>query len=149
MRRSSLFVVIGFVVFVFLAISALLARALTASGTERTRVLDVAVAEARGDAAAVLRLTPACAAQPACAATVRGFVPALAHAGKVQILQYEPSVQMTLTRTTGSGRLAWRAGTGLSVVQCVRVRRDGPLTGNGVRLLSISAPMRRDASCSS
>ena len=35
--------------------------------------------------------------------------------------------------------MAWRAGTnGLPVVQCVRVRRDGPLSGAGVELLSIS-----------
>jgi hypothetical protein len=32
-------------------------------------------------------------------------------------------------------------------VQCVRVRRDGPLTGGEVELLSISAPIDRQGSC--
>jgi hypothetical protein len=128
--------------------SALLARALTAAGTERARVLDVARAQARGDARRVLELTPACAAQPACSAATRAFVATLARPGEIEILQYRPSVQVTLTRTTGTGRVAWRAGRrGLPVVQCVRVRRDGPLTGNGVQLLAISAPIRSESSC--
>jgi hypothetical protein len=139
---------VGFLAFVFLGISALLARALSAAGTERSRVLDVARAQAAGDAGRVLRLMPACAAQPACAAATRDFVGRLKREGNVEILQYQPSVQVTFTRTTGTGRVAWRAGrTGLPVVQCVRVRRDGPLTGNKVELLSISAPIKGDASC--
>jgi hypothetical protein len=56
-------------------------------------------------------------------------------------------VQVTFTRTTGTGRIAWRAGSGLPVVQCVRVRRDGPLTGNTVELLSISAPIGNESAC--
>jgi hypothetical protein len=73
LRRSQRYIVIGIVVFVFLAISAMLARALSATGTERARVLEVAQAQARGDAQAVLRATPACAAQPACAAATKAF----------------------------------------------------------------------------
>jgi hypothetical protein len=65
----------------------------------------------------------------------------------VEILQYTPSARLTLTRRSGSGRVAWRAGRGLPVVQCVRVRRDGPLTGGGVELLSISAPIGGEESC--
>lgn len=139
---------VAFLVFVFLGMSALLARALSAAGTERARVLDVARAEARGDGGRVLALTPACAAQPACAATTRAFVARLRRPGEVEVLQYRPSVQVTFTRTTGTGRIAWRAATtGLPVVQCVRVRRDGPLTGNGVELLSVSAPIKGESSC--
>jgi hypothetical protein len=148
LRRTRALIAVGFLAFVFLGISALLARALSAPGTERSRVLAVATAQARGDARAVLALTPACARQPACAATTRAFVAKLRRPGDVEILQYRPSVQVTLTRTTGTGRVAWRAGrTGLPVVQCVRVRRDGPLTGNGVELLSISAPIPGESSC--
>ena len=62
----------------------------------------------------------------------------------MQILTYTPSARLALTRQTGTGRVAWRAGDGLPVVQCVRVRRDGPLTGGGVELLSVSAPIRGD-----
>lgn len=147
MRRTRVLIVIGFVVFVFLGISALLARALAGAGAERSRVVEVAEAQARGDADRVLQLTPDCAAQPACAAATRTFVAKLKRSGDVQVLQYKPSVQVTFTRTTGTGRIAWRAGTSLPVVQCVRVQRDGPLTGNGVRLLSISAPIGGESDC--
>jgi hypothetical protein len=147
LRRTRVLIVAGFVAFVFLGVCALLARALSAAGTERSRVVEVARAQARGDAARVLALTPACAAQPACAAATREFVVKLRGPGTVQVLQYEPSVQVTLTRTTGTGRIAWRVGRRLPVVQCVRVRRDGPLTGNGVELLSISAPIGGESAC--
>jgi hypothetical protein len=147
LRRSQRYIVIGIVVFVFLAISAMLARALSATGTERARVLEVAKAQARGDAQAVLRATPACAAQPACAAATKAFVAKLKKPGDVEILQYRPSVNLPLTTQTATGRVAWRAGTSLPVVQCVRVRREGPVSGAGVELLSISAPIGLDAAC--
>jgi hypothetical protein len=147
-RRTRILLVVGFLVFVFLGISAMLARALSAAGTERSHVLDVAKAEARGDASKVLDLTPACKDEPACAATTREFVAKLERPGQVEILRYDPSVQVTFTRTTGTGRIAWRAGSeGLPVVQCVRVRRDGPLTGNTVELLSVSAPIGNESAC--
>jgi hypothetical protein len=65
----------------------------------------------------------------------------------VQILNYVPSTRLSLTRRTGSGRVAWRTGDGLPVVQCVRVRREGPLTGGGVELLAISKPIDPEGSC--
>ncbi len=148
MRRTRILIVVGFLIFVFLGVSAMLARALSAAGTERNSVLDVARAEARGDAGTVLKLTPACEAETACAATTREFVAKLRRPGDVEILRYDPSVQVTFTRRLGTGRIAWRAGRqGLPVVQCVRVRRDGPLTGNTVELLSISAPIGNESSC--
>jgi hypothetical protein len=147
LRRSQLYVLIGIAVFLFIAISAMLARALSATGTERSRVLDIAKAQARGDANAVLRMTPACAAQPACAATTRAFVAKLTKPGAVEILQYRPSVNLPLTTETATGRVAWRAGTNLPVVQCVRVRREGPISGAGVEVLSISAPIGNEAAC--
>ena len=148
MRRTQILIVVGFLVFVFLGVSAMLARALSAAGTERGHALDVVRAEARGDASRVLDLTPACKQEPACEATTRAFVAKLKRPGEVQILRYDPSVQVTFTRTSGTGRIAWRAGTtSLPVVQCVRVRRDGPLTGNTVELLSISAPIGNESAC--
>jgi len=125
----------------------MLARALAATGTERSRVLEVAQAQARGDVRAVLRATPACANQPACVAATTAFVGKLKRAGEVEILQYKPSVQVPLTRVTGTGRVAWRAGTSGPVVQCVRVRRDGPASGARVELLSISPPIGNEAPC--
>jgi hypothetical protein len=147
LRRTRILIVAGFGVFVFLGISAMLARALSATGTERSRVVDVVRAEARGDAPSVLRLTPACAQEPACAAATNAFVGELKRPGDIQILQYRPSAQMPVTNGVGTGRVAWRAGQGEPVVQCVRVRREGPLSGAGVELLAISAPIGNEASC--
>jgi hypothetical protein len=56
-------------------------------------------------------------------------------------------VRVTMTRRLGTGRVAWRAGASLPVVQCVKAQREGPLTGGGVKLLSISQPIRGEASC--
>lgn len=147
MRRTQLLIVAGFGVFVFLGISGLLARALSATGTERARVVDVVRAQARGDADAVLADMPACAEEPACVAATRRVVAELKRPGDVQILQYQPSAQVPLTNGVGTGRVAWRAGDSLPVVQCVRVRREGPLSGAQVELLSISAPIPTDGSC--
>jgi hypothetical protein len=147
MRRARLYLVIGFAVFVFLGISALLARGLTGAGNERARVLDVLEAQARGDADSVLADLPACRAQPACAQVTRERVAELRRPGAVQILNYAPSMRIALTRQTGIGRVAWRVGTARPVVQCVRVRRDGPLTGGDVELLALSAPIGLEQSC--
>jgi hypothetical protein len=146
-RRPRNVIVIGFLVFVFLGISALLARGLTGAGTERSRVLDVVEAEARGDADAVLAALPACRAEPACAQVTRDRTEQLRRPGEVEILTYTPSVRIALTRVTGTGRVAWRAGESPPVVQCVRVRRDGPLTGGDIELLAISAPIGGEESC--
>ena len=146
MRRPRV-IAIGFLVFVFLGISLLLARSLTGAGNERSKVLDVLRAQVRGDAGAVLADLPACRSEPACVQVTRERVAELRRPGEVQILNYQPSVQVALTRQTGTGRVAWRAGSSLPVVQCVRVRRDGPLTGGDVELLAISAPIGREGAC--
>jgi hypothetical protein len=147
-RRKQLWILAGFGVFVFLGISLMLARALSATGTERAKVQEIAEAQARGDAKAVLQRTPACAREPACVSATDAFVAKLKRPGEVEILQYRPSVQLPLTDAVGTGRVAWRAGAnGFPVVQCVRVRRDGPLSGANVELLSISAPIGRESSC--
>ncbi len=139
---------IGFVAFVFVGLSLLLARGLTGAGTERARVLEVLEAQARGDLQGVLAALPECRAEPACVHTVRERVEQLERPGPVEILTYTPSVRVALTDGTGTGRVAWRAGTSPPVVQCVRARRKGPLTGAGVELLALSAPIGNEASCS-
>jgi hypothetical protein len=146
-RRVTLVTAIVFGLFVFLGISFLLARALTGEGAERSAVLDVVRAEARGDAAAVLEQLPACAREPACVRVTRARVARLKRPGRVQILNYRPSVRVTMTRRSGTGRVAWRAGTSLPVVQCVKALREGPLTGGGVELLALSDPIGLQASC--
>jgi hypothetical protein len=146
-RRPAVLIALAFGLFVFLGVAALLARGLTGSGTERAKVLDVLRAQARGDARAVLAQLPACRAEPACARVTRARVARLRRAGDVQILSYTPSVGLALTRQTGTGRVAWRSGRGYPVVQCVRVRRDGPLSGGAVELLALSDPIAREGSC--
>jgi hypothetical protein len=138
---------VGFVVLVFLAFSALLARALGGAGAERSAVTGVVRAEARGDAPAALAAMPACRKEPACAAVVTDAVAKLRRPGDVQILAYDPSVRVALAETIGTGRVAWRAGGSLPVVQCVRARRQGPVDGAGVELLSISPPIGRESAC--
>jgi hypothetical protein len=138
---------IGFAAFVFIGISLLLARALSGSGAERSAVLAVVRAEARGDGDAVLDRLPACRKEPACAQVTRDMATRLHQRGRVEILTYEPSVRVALEQTIGTGRVAWRAGTALPVVQCVRALREGPLDGGRVELLSISAPIGRESAC--
>ena len=147
MRRARVWIVVGFAAFVFLGVSALLARALSGAGTERAQVLAVLRAQARGDAGAVLARLPACRTEPACAAVTRARTARLRRPGHVEILAYAPSARLALTRRTGTARVAWRAGTSLPVVQCVRVRREGPLTGASVELLAISGPIGRQSAC--
>jgi hypothetical protein len=146
-RRPAVLIVVAFGVFVFLGISFRLARGLTGSGAERGKVLDALEAQAAGDADAVLAQLPACRAEPACARVTRARVARLARPGKVEILSYEPSTRLSLTRRVGTGRVAWRAGKSLPVVQCVRVRREGPLTGSGVELLALSDPIGLESGC--
>ena len=147
MRRARVYIAIGFAAFVFLGLSGLMARALTGAGTERSEVLELVQAQARGDVAAVLTALPGCRAEPACAAVVRDRVRELRRPGEVEILTYTPSVQVALTSRTGVGRVAWRASGSDPVVQCVRVRREGPLTGGGVMLLALSDPIGLAQSC--
>src|SRR4051794_12332134 len=109
MRRARIGLAIGFAVFVFLGLSALLARGLTGAGNERSRVLPLVGARPRGAAAPALAELPACRAQPACAQLMRDRVAELRRPGEVQILTYKPSVQVALTGHTGVGRVAWRA----------------------------------------
>jgi hypothetical protein len=146
-RRPAVLIAAGFAAFVFLGLSLLLARGLSGTGAERGKVLDVLEAQASGDAAAVLRQLPACRAEPACVQLTRTRVARLERPGRVQILNYQPSTRLSLTRHTGTGRVAWRAGESLPVVQCVRVRREGPLTGGAVQLLALSDPIGLESSC--
>lgn len=147
MRRARTYIAVGFAAFVFLGLSGLLARALTGSGSERSQVLELVRAQARGDAAAVLDKLPACREQPACVTLMRDRTAELRRDGEVEVLTYDPSVRVALTNRTGVGRVAWRAGSSGPVVQCVRVRREGPLTGAGVELIAISAPIGNEESC--
>jgi hypothetical protein len=133
----------------FLAASVVLARGLSGAGVERERVRILLEAQAAGDAQEVLAALPRCRREPACAELVTRRTAALSRPGAVQILAYTPSVRLTPTLHTGVARVAWRAGDGRPVVQCVTARRGGLLSGNAVELVAISAPIPNTASCQS
>ena len=148
MGRPAKITAIVFGAFVFLGISLLLARALAGSGSERGEVLDVLEAQALGDAGEVLRRLPACAAEPACVRVTRDRVERLARPGEVEILNYVPSVRVALTRQSGTARVAWRTTERrMPVVQCVKVLREGPLTGGRTELLALTDPIGATGSC--
>jgi hypothetical protein len=137
-----------FGVFVFLGISLLLAKALGGAGSERAKVLEVLEAQARGDAGAVLEILDACRRQAVCVRVTRARVAKLARPGEVEIVRYDPSVQVALTRQAGTARVVWRvAGQQIPVVQCVKVRREGPLTGGRSELLALSDPIGLQGAC--
>jgi hypothetical protein len=149
MARRTRITWIVFGTFVFLGISLLLAKALVGSGNERDSVLTVLRAQARGDAGAVLAELPECRRSTACARVTTERTAQLARPGAVEILNFVPSVQVALTNRRGTARVAWRTDRKPLpvIVQCVVVRRSGPLSGGAVELISISNPIGTSASC--
>ena len=119
-----------------------LPRPLRAAGARADRRRHRALAGARAARGAGARRRarrsstscPRAARSPPARPSMRDRVRELTRDGEVEILTYTPSVQVALTTRTGLGRVAWRAGQLRPVVQCVRVRREGPLTGADVEL---------------
>ncbi len=134
----------------FLAISALLARFLTPDNLEREKDAALIQAEARGDAASMIKQLSGCSTNPACVAQQHQNAsnPRLRRAGAVKILSLTSATANAPNGATGKTRLAWTVIGQLPVVQCVQVRRTGnALTGVSVRLLSLSAPIPNEADC--
>jgi hypothetical protein len=146
-RRRRVAIGLGAVV-VFVAISALLARYLSAENVERNDILAVLQAQARGDTARELALLDGCRARPTCAATVRASASRLRRPGAIKLLSIKSSTAQSLIAATGSSRVAWTVIGQLPVVQCVVVRRTGNfLQGIDISLLSLSAPIGNEAGC--
>lgn len=137
------------VVLVFVGLSAGLARILAANGAERTAVTDLIRAEARGDAAMMLRRLEGCSARPACRERVRANVTRLRRPGSVEVLRLDLSSRFAWGAHRGVARIAWRTlASRLPVVQCVGVRRGGnPVAGLTVALYSISPRLAAEAHC--
>ena len=147
MRRPAVVTAIALGAFFFIGISLFLARGLSATSNERSEVVEVLEAQARGDAEAVLSHLRECREVKACATSVRTRTSRLKRGGRVQVLTYDPSVQLAITEQRATGRVAWRIGDGLPIVQCVRVLRRGAMQGAEVELISISPPIGREAPC--
>jgi hypothetical protein len=132
----------------FLAISSVAARFFSAENVERDHELILLQAQAKGDVPGMLAQLPGCAARPSCVATVRSDAAHLRRPGSVLILSTQTTTNHSLTSSTGETRIAWKAGGLFPVVQCIRVRRSGNfLTGIGIALTAVSAPIADTADC--
>lgn len=148
MRRSVRIALIVLGVVLFLAISALLARAFSVDGAEQGAITSLIQAEARGDSRAMIRIIKGCRRSSFCRRRAELDAARLSRAGRVAILELGSSAGFSLTSTTGTARVAWRAGNALPIVQCVRVHRAGNvLTGLHVELLELSLRIRGSADC--
>jgi len=132
---------------VFLAISALLARWLALENVERSAVLSVLEAQARGDAAAMLAHLHDCDSH--CRANVTADARRLKRPGQVQILAYQSATSYSVTTSEGFTRVAWKSSLGrFPVVQCVKVERKGnAISGISILLLGVSLPIPDTADC--
>ncbi len=148
MRRRLIIASVAIGVLVFLAISLMLARAFNAESAERAAVADLVKTEARGDVRGATAQLSDCANSPACRIRVAANVAALHRPGAVQVLQLEASTGFSLGSTLGNARIAFRIGTSLPTVQCVKVRRAGNVvSGLRIELLQVSRPLKGDAAC--
>ena len=144
-RRAKLLIAAGAVLFV--AVSVVLARYLTAENRERDAVYALLRDQARGDARAMLARLDGCDAR--CRAAVESNARRLARPGEVKILAYDSSTAYSLAGASGPTRVAWTiVNRQLPVVQCVEVVRGGNvLTGATISLRRLSVPIDRQGTC--
>ena len=147
--RGRRLVVVAVVAIAFVVASAVLARWLATENRERSAVLGLLRAEARGDAAAMLDRLKGCAASTGCRVTVAANARDLRRDGEVKILAYSSGTRYAPGSATGRTRVAWGiVDRGLPVVQCVDVRRNGSiLAGHSITLQRLSRPIGRESSC--
>jgi hypothetical protein len=149
-RRSRLIALIAACVVVFFVVSALLARAFSADSAEQSAVTVLLRDEARGDAAAMIRVLRGCSANSACQMRAAQDAAALKRGGQVSILQYTQSTGFSFGSTLGTARVAWEViDETKPIVQCVRVRRAGNvLSGITIQILSLSLRLKQsDSDC--
>ncbi|MBV9048475.1 MAG: hypothetical protein JOY58_09420, partial [Solirubrobacterales bacterium] len=99
MRRPRIIALLAVAVVLFVAISALLARAFSVDGAERSAITNLIQAQARGDQNAMLDQISGCRAESACRARVADDLAALAHSGAISIIQIQPSAGFSLGGT--------------------------------------------------
>ncbi|HEX4033625.1 MAG TPA: hypothetical protein VHX66_04205 [Solirubrobacteraceae bacterium] len=138
-RRKRLWIAVGVVL--FLVISFELARWLTLENLERTKIVSLLTAEARGKASVMLSDLHGCDA--GCRADVRKDARTLKRPGAVLILADQSATAYALTSRTGMTRIAWKSTRRLlPVVQCVTVQRKGNVvSGLSLTLLAVSLPL--------
>ena len=146
MTRTRRRVAVAVAIVTFLAASAVVARWLQADNAERAKVERLLAAQGRGDAAAMAAELGRC--DPGCEQRLARLAARLRRPGELEIVRYDSRTAHALTGQTGPTRVVWQLPGTLPTVQCVEVRRTGSaLTGPGVTLLSLSAPIAREAGC--
>ncbi len=145
-RRARRWVAVAVAVLAFLVVSALLARWLGTENAERNEIVALLRNQARGDAQAMLRRLRC--PDEACVAQARENARTLKTPGEITIVRVDSATSHSLSGATGPTRVVWLAPGRLTTVQCVLVRRAGtPLSGMSVTLLSLTAPIDREAAC--
>jgi hypothetical protein len=147
-RRGTRIALICVGVALFVAISGILARYLSAENVERDREAALLQAQVEGNVQGMLDQLTGCRASASCVATVRSDAARLRRPGGIKILSLTSSTNHSLTGSLGQTRLAWTVIGRLPEVQCVEVRRTGNfLTGISVALLRLSPPIGNTADC--
>ena len=132
----------------FVVISLLAARVLTVGNAERDAAYRIVRAEAAGDQAAVVRRVRGCAADAACVERVTRTIARVQHGGATKLLRFDGPGGIALTGRAGPARVAWKVGTALPVVQCLRLRTTGdPLGGYTVEVTGLAEPTALDEPC--
>jgi hypothetical protein len=148
-RRAKVWLISGLVLVVFLVVSALLARVFSADSAERSAITSLLQDEAHGNTNAVIGDIKDCTGSASCRTLAATNATKLKAPGALSILiLQEAAGGFSLTNTEGVARVAWRIGTGLPIVQCVRVRRAGnPITGLRVDLLKVTRRIPSESDC--
>jgi hypothetical protein len=150
MRRPARILLVALSLLAFVAVSLGLARVLTANGAERTAIVALLEAQARGDADAVVARIDRCARRPACVERARANAARLRSSGALELVRLDPSTSFSLGGTDGVARVVWRTPSRTTVVQCVDVRRGGDVVrGLAIELRALSRPIDRESSCPS
>lgn len=146
MARVKRFLLIAVAVAAFLVITFVVTRWLNSDTNERGDVVTVLDAQAKGDAAAMLRVLKC--PDAACEALVRSNASRLRAPGEVKIALYQSQTAHALRSRTKPTRVVWFTNPDDTIVQCVLVRRTGNVfAGTSVSLLRLSAPIPRESSC--
>jgi hypothetical protein len=148
MRRPARILVLALALLAFLALSLGLARVLSANGAERSAILALLEAQARGDAGAMTERIDGCALRPACVARARENATRLRSPGRVELVRLDASTSFSPGGSEGVARVVWKTPARTTVVQCVDVRRGGnAIAGLTIELRALSRPIGRESSC--
>jgi hypothetical protein len=150
MRRPARILLLVLGLLAFLAVSLGLARVLSANGAERSAILALVAAQARGDAGAMVARIEGCAQRPACVATARANAAGLRASGRVELVRLDPSTSFSPGGSSGVARVVWKTPSRTTVVQCVEVRRGGDvIAGLTIVLRGLTRPIGHQAACPS